>query len=155
MKLNICEYPNQKKRLKKISILSWATCFLLLVAIIFNSCKEESDPGILPNIVFKTGTGYISASQNIAKGSNVKIGINANKTEDVDVLKSFNISRSINGAADVSVYQKSLSVAEGDNFSYDYTATLDTVAGETEKFTFTITNRDGLTNQVNLTLTLQ
>lgn len=67
----------------------------------------------------------------------------------------FNISKSINGAAAVSVFDKDLTGTEADAYSYDFNVTNDTVVGQQNKYTFTVTNRDGLTNQVNLTVTVQ
>jgi VCBS repeat-containing protein len=126
---------------------------LLSVIALISSC--EKDEGKLPNISFKTGGSYISTDATLAGGSVITIGINSSKAEDKDVLKKFNISQSVNGAAATSAFSKDLSGSEGDNYSYDYTATLGTTSGQTTKYTFTVTNRDGLTNQVSLTVTVQ
>ena len=48
-----------------------------------------------------------------------------------------------------------MSGSEEDSFSYDYTTTTDTIAGQKSKYTFTVTNRDGLTNSVSVTVTAQ
>lgn len=123
-----------------------------LIAVI-SSC--EKDEGKLPNISFKTGGAYITTDTSIAAGSTIIIGINASKAEDKDVLKKFNISKSINGAAATSEYDKDLSGSEGDNYSYDFTRTLESTVGQKNKYTFTVTNRDGLTNQVAITVTIK
>ena len=83
------------------------------------------------------------------------MGITASKAEDKDVLKKFNISKSTNGATAVSIFDKDLSGTEADSYSYDYSAVMDTVSGQKNNYIFTITNRDGLTNQVSLTTTVQ
>ncbi|MEI6312952.1 MAG: hypothetical protein WCP57_11885 [Bacteroidota bacterium] len=127
--------------------------FILSIVFIISSC--EKDEGKLPTISFKTGSGYTSTSSSITKGSNFMIGINAAKSEEADVLKKFNISKSINGATAVSVYNADLTGADADAFSYDYSITNDTVVGQQNKYIFTVTNRDGLTNQVDLTVTVQ
>jgi hypothetical protein len=128
--------------------------FLLLSIIaILASC--EKDEGKLPNISFKTGGAYLSADATLAGTSVLLIGINASKSEEEDVLKKFNISKSVNGATATTVFDKDLTGAEGDNYSYDYSEILGTTSGETDKYTFTVTNRDGLTNQVSLTVTIQ
>lgn len=127
--------------------------FFLSVVVFFASC--EKDEGKLPNISFKTGGSYISSDATVTGGASFTVGINASKSEDKDVLKKFNISRSINGATATSVFDKDLSGSEGDTFSYDYTATADAAPGQTNKYTFTVTNRDGLVNQVSLTITVQ
>ena len=40
-------------------------------------------------------------------------------------------------------------------FSYDYSTHIGSTSGETDKYTFTIVNRDGLVNEVSVTLTVQ
>jgi hypothetical protein len=113
------------------------------------------DKGLLPNIAFKTGGTYLSADSTKAGKSSITMGINASKAETADVLKKFNISKSVNGAASTSVLDKDLTGAEGDTFSTDYTTTVDTTHGQKSKYIFTVTNRDGLVNQVSLTVTTQ
>ncbi|CAN5239551.1 hypothetical protein BH09BAC1_BH09BAC1_03580 [soil metagenome] len=131
--------------------------FLMLFVAFFaaaslSSC--EKDEGTLPAISFKTGAGYTAADVTVAAGDTFKVGINAAKTEDKDVLKTFNISRKYDAGTDATVYNVALTSAQGDNYSYDYDIITRTTAG-TEKYTFTITNRDGLVNQVSLTVTVQ
>jgi len=124
-------------------------------AMIVSLMSCEKDEGKLPNISFKTGSGYVSADAVLPGGGDITIGIDASKSEDKDVLKKFNISKSVDGAAASTVYSQDLTGSDGDNFSYDYTTTLGTASGQTEEYTFTVTNRDGLVNQVSLTVTIQ
>lgn len=126
---------------------------LCLVVFAFLSC--EKDEGLSPEMNFKTGSGYTSADQTMAGGTAYKIGIDAAKSEKHDVLKKFNISKSVNGGSQTSVYDKDLSSDEEDNYSYDYNGTLETTAGTVVKLTFTVTNRDGIVNQKTITLTVQ
>ncbi len=121
--------------------------------LLLSSC--EKDEGKLPSISFKTGGTYISSDATITGGTTILMGIEASKSEDRDVLKKFNISRSVNGGAETSLQDKSLSSSEEDTFSTDFNFTLDTTKGQTNKFIYTITNRDGLTNQVALTVTVK
>ena len=121
--------------------------------LLFSSC--EKDEGKLPSISFKTGGTYISSDATVTGGTTIMMGIEASKSEDRDVLKKFNISRSVNGGAETSLQDKSLSSSEEDKFSTDFNFTLDTTKGQTNKFIYTITNRDGLTNQVALTVTVK
>lgn len=123
------------------------------VAAFFSSC--EKDEGKLPAISFKTGGSYTSTDALLVGGTAFTIGINASKTEDKDVLKKINVSKSVNGATSSIIFSKDLSGSESDNYAYDYSATLDTNKGQTNKYTFTITNRDGLTNQAALTITVK
>ncbi len=134
-----------KHIIKSILVLS-------LVAII-SSCKK--DPGKDPYIKFISATGYTSADATLPKGSNVTIGISAQKAESEDVLKKFNISKTVNGAAASTIFDKDLSGTEGDDYTYTYSTKLDTISGQTNNFIFTVTNRDGLTNQVSLKVTVQ
>jgi hypothetical protein len=132
---------------KPLFLLGIVACILFFI-----SCKK--DEGKLPNINFIPGSDYTYTSKSLPQGTSFKIGINASKAEDKDVLKKFNISRSTNGAAAVSVFDKDLSGSEGDSYTYDFTGVTDSIPGQTDKYTFTVTNRDGLVNQVNLTLTI-
>ena len=126
--------------------------FLALSFFTLLSC--EKDEGKLPAIEFKTGAGYVSADKTVAQGETVLVGIDASKTEDKDVLKTFNVSVSFDGGASTSLLTQTLSGSEGDHFETDFPMTARNQAG-TEKYTFTVTNRDGLTNSVALTLTVQ
>lgn len=136
---------------KLIKFLVMMTGIVILIA-----CKkEEEDEGMLPNIGLKSGGSYINSDVSRPGGSTLLFGINASKAEDVDVLKKFNISKSVNGNTAISVYDKDLSGADGDIFMYDFTTILDTVVGTVCKYTFTVTNRDGLTNQKSVSVTVQ
>ncbi len=126
------------------------SAFILSVS----SCKKEEDEGILPNISFKIDPAYKYADATVAKNTAVKIGINASKAEDKDVLTKFTIARSLDGGTDSVVFSKDLSGSEGDSYSYDY-ATITRNQDGSEKYTFTVVNRDGLVNKVSLKLTVQ
>lgn len=125
---------------------------LSIVALI-SSCAK--DPGKDPYIKFIYAPGYTSADATMPKASNITIGISAQKAESEDVLKKFNISKTVNGGAASTIFDKDLSGIEGDDYTYTYSAKLDTVSGQTNDFIFTVTNRDGLTNQVSLKVTIQ
>ena len=131
---------------------------LLLIVTIFSACKKE-DEMKPPSISFKTGGSYVSSSVSLPAGSALLIGIEASKSEsegeDEDVLTHFNISRSLNAGTDASVYNVDLTAAQEEEYDYDFATPVSTTVGDTEKYTFTITNRDGLTGQVSLTVTAQ
>lgn len=126
---------------------------LLMTGFFYTSCEKEEEK--LPDIEFKKGGNYTSSDVILPGGTVVLIGIDAHKTEKRDVLKKFDISQSINGGASTSVYSKDLTSAEEDDFSYDYSTVMDTVSGKKTKYVLSVTNRDGLTNDVSLTLTVQ
>jgi len=136
--------------MKLKNIILTAATLLLLSAL--NSCTI--DPGNLPNIAFKTGGKFISSNTTVKQGDTILIGINASKAEDVDVLKKFDISRSYDGALESSVYNTDLIGISGDQYAYDYYSIARKQAG-TEKYTFTVINRDGLKKSVSLQLTVQ
>lgn len=126
---------------------------LLLVVVSLTSC--EKDEGIPPEISFKTGAAYTSENTSLAVGSQLLVGIEAKRTEDKDNLKMFNVSRSVNGGVSETVLNRQLSDSEGASFSYDFTETLEGESGQENLYTFTITNRDGITNQLTLKVTLE
>jgi len=136
--------------MKKIKLIT-SVLFLSFLILILASCKK--DPGRLPTISFKSGTGYTSSDVSLAKNTAFKIGIDAAKSEEEDVLKTFNISVTYDGGTSSTAYTATLTSAQEDNFSYDFVGTTRNQAG-TEKYSFTITNRDGLINTVTLTLTV-
>ena len=119
--------------------------------VYFSSC--EKDEGKLPNIAFKAGSSYVSTSMTVKKDTALTIGIVASKSEDEDVLKTFTGTVSYNGGADSTLASNTLSGADGDNYVRDIAIRTHNAAG-TEKYTFTVVNRDGLKNSVTLTLTV-
>jgi hypothetical protein len=135
---------------KILNILS----LIMVISITFISCKKEEDEGLLPTISFNTGGNYTSASKTVGMNEAVVVGINAAKSEDEDVLKKFTAKVSYNGGTDSILNTQDLSGSNGDNFAYDQAIMTRNVAG-TEKYTFTVVNRDGLVNSVELTLTVQ
>jgi len=135
------------KRIIKFSALIIAISFIA-------SCKKEEDEGKLPNIAFKSGATYVSGDISVKKDTTITVGISASKAEDKDVLISFDESRSYDGSATMtSVYSETLTGANGDAYSKDLTIHTRTTAG-TEKYTFTVINRDGLKNSVTINLTV-
>ncbi|MEP6617361.1 MAG: hypothetical protein ABJA57_12310 [Ginsengibacter sp.] len=124
---------------------------LTVLLICGSSCKK--DPGKLPDISFISDTGYTSSDAALGKNEPFKIGINAAKTEEEDILKTFNISVSYDGGPSESILSQTLATSQGDNYTYDLVKSTRNQAG-IEKYSFTITNRDGLVNTVSLTLTV-
>ena len=128
-----------------------AFLILSLFAFTFNSCKEEDEENEL-HLEFKTGTGYTYADATVAGGSAIKIGVEGETEKANDPIISFNISESVAGGTAATVHQQTLNDTD---FDYDYLDTLGTTSGETHKYIFTITNRDGINKQVDLTVTVQ
>lgn len=115
------------------------------------SCKK--DAGNLPHIAFMTGSGYTSADASVDTNTVVHFGIACSKAEDKDVLRTFDASRVYDGGSSVSIENATLTGTQGDTYNAYINIKTRAVAG-TEKYTFTVVNRDGLKNSVSLTLTV-
>ena len=125
---------------------------LVTIILSLNSC--EKDKGILPYISFKTTAGYTSADVTIARNTAFLVGIDAAKSEGNDILKTFDASVTFDAATtSTSFYSETLTAAQGDNYSKDLPRTTRNQAGK-EKYTFTVTNKDGLVNSISLTVTV-
>lgn len=126
----------------------------LAVAILFISVAScEKDKGLLPNIAFVTTEGYTYQDATVGTSAAVKAGITASKAEDKDVLTKFTVTRSVNGGAAEEVESEDLSGEDGDSIARDINITTGSETG-TEKYTFTVVNRDGLINSISFTLTV-
>ena len=111
---------------------------IALVAIVGVMSSCEKDEGKLPTISFKTGSGYTAANASVAKNADIRIGIDAAKSEDKDVLKKFTISKAIGSGSNTTVFTKDLSGSEGDAYTYDYSLKSDTTTGQVSTYTFTV-----------------
>ena len=131
------------------------TYFALAVfTLLFGMSSCEFDEGILPDIEFKTGSGYLYADTTLEAGATFTAGIRAEKTENRDVLKKFNISTSTNGGPTTSIYNRDLNNSQEDYFTYDYSGTIQADSGDVVLYIFTVSNRDGLVNQVDFEVTV-
>lgn len=138
--------------MKKNLLVALSICALFILG----SCELT---GTKPHIAINSGTNLVSSDVTLPKDTTVVFSVRAEKAEDVDVLKSFTLNRSINGGADSVLYSKALSGAEGDKFSYDQTIKVGNFnaskSGDVEKYTATVVNRDGLVNQVSVRITIK
>ena len=117
------------------------------------SCKKNVDPHTPPDMAFKTGVGYTSGDATILHGDSVKVGIVITKTEDD--LRTFNISYAYDGASSSTTYLNyTMTSAEYGGFDHDYWIHSRNVAGS-EKWIFTVVDRDGNMTQKSITLTVQ
>jgi hypothetical protein len=137
------------KILSKAKILSYI--IVSLVVISFSSC--EKDKMVPPTIDFLTGTGYTSADAHIALNTNFKIGVDAKRTESKDDLKTFVVTRLYDGGAETTIDNVTLTSAQAGEFTKDYNLTTRGIAG-VEKYTFTVTNRDGLITTKSIIITV-
>ena len=124
---------------------------ILSLSLFSTSC--EKDKHVPPDVSLKAGTGYTSADTTVAPNTAVTVGFVANKTEDE--LKMFNVSYAFdNAAATTTDTTITLTSTEEDHYEKDYTFTTRNQAG-TEKWIFTITDRDGNISQKQIVLTVK
>jgi hypothetical protein len=137
--------------MKTLRIRNVSLFFLAAVFAFFSSCKK--DKMIPPTLDFTTGNGYVSADAHIALSTAFKIGVDAKRTEEHDDLKTFIVTRSYDGGAETTIDDVTLSAAQAGEFTKDYDMMSRNQAG-TEKYTFTVTNRDGLITMKSITITV-
>jgi len=127
--------------------------FILITTTIFllSSCKK--DKMIPPTIDFTTGAGYVSADGHLAVNTAFKIGVTAKRTEEKDDLKTFVVTRSYDGGAETTIDNVTIPSAQAGEFTNDYPFTTRNQNG-TEKYTFTVTNRDGLITTKSIIITV-
>ncbi|MCB0431429.1 MAG: hypothetical protein H6585_10300 [Flavobacteriales bacterium] len=124
-----------------------------LATTLLTSCKKETDPHIPPDVVFKTGAGYTSSDATVGMNDTLLVGITATKTEDD--LKSYNISYAYDGTTTTTTfYNYLMQASEYTGYSKDTTLITRNTAG-TEKWVFSIVDRDGNITQLTLNLTVQ
>ncbi len=126
---------------------------IALVALVFVSCKKEEDAHIPPAVSFKTGAGYTSGDATVGLQDTLLVGITATKTEDD--LKSYNVSYAYDGATTTTTfYNYLMNESEYTSYSHDVEIVTRNQAG-TEKWVFSIVDRDGNITQNTITLTVQ
>ena len=133
----------------KITLKTSILFLVLAFGIISFSC--EKDEMIPPTIDFTTGSGYTSADSHIALDTDFKIGVTAKRTEDKDDLKTFVVTVSYDGGAETTIDNVTIPAAQAGEFTKDYDLTTRNIAGS-EKYSFTVTNRDGLITTKTITI---
>lgn len=123
---------------------------VVILAIAGAGCKKDAH--VPPTVVFKTGAGYTSADGAGARTTLYKVGITADKVED-DMI-TYNVSYAYDGAATTTTFQNfTLAGTELQHYDKDVTFTTRNMAGS-EKWIFTITDKDGNIVQKSVTLTI-
>ncbi|NVO21613.1 MAG: hypothetical protein HXX13_18070 [Bacteroidetes bacterium] len=123
---------------------------LIIVTLIFagftflTSCTKDKTP---PTINFKGGSAYTSSDVTVDAGSTLKFGITA--TNGSSKLERFKIVATSNNTP-ITVVDTTFS---SDSFNQDYSFEFPD-AGES-RLTFTITDKDGQTADLNLTVTTE
>lgn len=131
--------------------------FALLLSIILlatvSSCKKKTDAHIPPDMQFKTGGNYTSGDLTMNHGDSIHVGIVITKKEDD--LRTFNISYAYDGASSATTwFNYTMTTAEYTGYDHDFWIHSRNVAGS-EKWTFTVVDRDGNLTQKSITLTVQ
>ncbi len=134
-----------KKIVQQISAL------VITGAVLLAGC--EKDKMVPPTIDFKTGGSYVSADTHLAVNTDFTVGIDAKRTEKEDDLKTFVVTRSYDGGAETTLATETLTADQAGEFEKDYPFTTRNQAG-TEKYNFTVTNRDGLITTKSITITV-
>lgn len=125
---------------------------LAVAAVAFSLTSCEKDAHTPPDVAFKTGVGYTSADATVGLGDTLLVGIIADKTEDE--LKTYNVSYAYDGATTtITADNFTLLSSEEEHYEKDYQVIVRSIAG-TEKWVFTITDRDGnvASKTINLTV---
>ena len=131
---------------KKVSLLLSAIASITTVVSV-NSCGEEKTTP--PLVTFRTSSVYVSVDTTIYRNTVFNIGIEAKKTGTDGLLSGCTIQRSSNGGADSTIQQMSFVTQYFSQF-YSYLAP---DSGNADKYTFTVTERDGSSSSVSVTVT--
>ncbi|MCB9193266.1 MAG: hypothetical protein H6597_01925 [Flavobacteriales bacterium] len=98
---------------------------------------------------FKTGAGYTSSNDTVGLRDTLLIGVIIDRTEDP--LTALNVSVAYDGGSSSTVHNEDLS---GDHVEYDQQVITRDQAGS-EKWIFSVIDRDGNITSRDLTLTVQ
>ena len=124
---------------------------LIVFSLALFSCKKDAHNP--PTLTLKTIAGYTSVNAVVGMDSIIKVGIIADKVED-DMI-SYNISYAYDAATTTITAQTfTLVGTELHHYDKDITLTTRNMAG-TEKWLFTITDKDGNIVQKQIVLTVQ
>ncbi len=136
--------------MKKIATLSLLALALSLFS--FSCKKKKVDKHIPPDVVLKSGGIYTDGDRSINKKDTVVVGITATKTEDD--LKTYNVSYYYdNNTTSITFYNYILNSSEVSSYTHDIKIGARNQAG-TEKWVFSIVDRDGNITQKTIILTV-
>jgi hypothetical protein len=125
---------------------------LVAAAMGITACKKESqeDGMIKPQLDFKTGSGYVSADATLPMNDTIVIGVNCARTEENDNLTRFIATKTYDGGTSTTFVDETMNAV---TYTKDMTIITRNVSG-VEAYSFTITNRDGLTTTKTITITV-
>jgi len=120
---------------------------------LMNCKKKPVDAHVPPNVTYKTGGKFISDNCTLPKQDTVMVGMTATKTEDN--LKSYNVSYAYDGASTTTTFfNYYLAEAEYNGYSKDVTIITRNQAGS-ERWVFSVVDRDGNITQKTIVITVQ
>ena len=137
------------KKIQKIIFSSAILCLLFSAS----ACKKKKDAHVPPDVAFKTGSGYTAGDVTVTTQDTLKVGIVATKTEDD--LKSLNVSYAYDGSSTTTTQNTFyMTASEYEYYEKDVQIITRNVAGS-ERWVFSIVDRDGNITQKTIVLTVQ
>lgn len=132
------------------------TCLFILIfsllLLSFSCKKKKADPHVPPDVSLKSGGAYTDGDKTLNRLDTILVGITASKTEDN--LKSYNVSYYYDGATvSTTFYNYLLTPDEANSYSKDLKIGTRDQAGS-EKWVFSIVDRDGNITQKTILLTV-
>ncbi len=133
-------------------------CTVIISFVFLFACKQSPVEGYNPpSLKFKTSAGYTYNDTTINGGDPILIGIIAERGEiealkDADDLSNLIVKMSANGAADVIVYEHTMTADEAALYEYEYSSFASAIAGDSVRFNVVVYNKDGYIAQKELTV---
>ena len=150
--LNFLTKKKYKPKARKMKKLNFLFAIILMASMpFFTSCGTDGETtDVKPTINFTGGTGFTSSDVTLKAGDLIKVGISAfSNASSKTKLKIFKVVRTFNNNAFVAL-DSTLNSTDAFNItleSYAYPA-----AG-VEKWTFTITDKDGAFSEISFNVT--
>ena len=131
----------------------FSVLILAVMMLAFSACQNKIT---LPNIVFKTDTGFVFDNMTVAKGDTIKVGIIASLAKKGQTLKTFKVSQVLDNNSQTlsTILNETLSAAQASDYSKDIELIARSQDG-TESYTFSVLDAEGLENSISLTITVQ
>ncbi len=130
------------------------TMIAIMVVTELASCTKTTTVGLKPILEIKTQAGYISNDTTLAEDTKYRILVEANRSEDQSSLATFEVDRTYQGTLDTTVYYENLTGDKQVQYNYEHDFTTLKKAG-TERYTFTVRNVYGITNQKTIVVTVK
>ncbi len=124
-----------------------------MIMMAFWACQNKIT---LPDLTFKTDTGYVFEDMTVGQGDTIKVGIIASAAKKNQILKTLKVSKMYdNDTQSLNTFlNETLTSAQASEYTKDIEIIARSQAG-TESYTFSVLDEEGLENSVSLTLTVQ